>query len=79
MRSPSCRRSLDGNLVSEELGFKLYTDTLLSDGAALCPFAREALLLALPMKGALTFASRSTSPWTLPRAAGCLQQIVCLQ
>ena len=56
--------------VSEKLIFRVLIDGLLFDGAALRYFDREALLRMLPMKGAMTFASGSTSPWTLPRCAG---------
>ena len=60
--------------MSEKLTFRVLIDGLLFDGAALRYFDREALLRMLPMKGAMTFASGSTSPGTLPRTAGCLQQ-----
>ena len=55
--------------VSEKLIFRVLIDGLLFDGAALRYFDREALLRMLPMKGAITFASGSTSPGTLPRTA----------
>ena len=47
-------------------------DALLADGADGRVLAAEPYVFALPMKAAETFPSWSTSPCTLPRAAGCL-------
>ena len=74
MQSPSCRRSLDGNLTSEELGFKVDIDALLFDGADRRVLAAEPYFSAQAMKASVTLSSWSTSPSTLPRAAGCLGQ-----
>ena len=65
--------------MPEELAFKVYIDVLLSDGADRRVLGRQILLSSLPMNAALTFASWSTSPCTLPRGAGCLCQGPCLR
>ena len=74
MRSPSCGRSLNLNLVPQELAFKVYIDALLFNGADRRVLRAEPYFCALPMTAAVTFPSWSTSPSTLPRAAGCLMQ-----
>ena len=71
-RGRSIKRAVDGGEASEELGFKVEIDALLADGADGRVLAAEPYVFALPMKAAETFPSWSTSPCTLPRAAGCL-------
>ena len=61
-------------MVSDELLFKVNIDVLLLDGADRRALGRQVLQTSLPMKAAVTFPSRSTSPCTLPRGAGCLRQ-----
>ena len=57
----------------------MVIDALLLDGADRRVLGRQVLLSSLPMKAAMTFASWSTSPCTLPRGAGCLRQGPCLR
>ena len=57
----------------------MVIDALLLDGADRRVLGRQVLLSSLPMKAAMTFASWSTSPCTLPRGAGCLGQGLCLR
>ena len=78
-RSPSCRCAEDGSLGSEEHVFKVFIDAMLVDGADHRVFGREVLQFVLPMDAAVTFASGSTSPWTLPRCDGCPWQRLCLR
>ena len=69
----------DGGSASEELGFEVYIDALLAEGADGRALAAQPYFCALPMKVAVTLPSGSTSPCTLPRAAGCLRQGPCLR
>ena len=69
--APSCRCAEDGSLASEEHVFKVFIDAMLVDGADHRVFGREVLQFVLPMDAAVTFASGSTSHWTLPRCDGC--------
>ena len=52
----------------------MYIDALLAEGADGRALAAQPYFCALPMKVAVTLPSGSTSPCTLPRAAGCLVQ-----
>ena len=52
----------------------MYIDALLAEGADGRALAAQPYFCALPMKVAVTLPSGSTSPCTLPRAAGCLGQ-----
>ena len=58
----------------EELGFEVDIDAFLFDGADRRVLAAESYFFALAMKASVTLSSWSTSPSTLPRAAGCLGQ-----
>ena len=64
------RSYFDGGLASYELGFKVNIDALLTDAADQSVLAAQAYFSALAMKAAETLPSWSTSPSTMPRAAG---------
>ena len=69
----------DGGLASYELGFKVDIDALLTDAADQSVLAAQAYFSALAMKAAETLPSWSTSPSTMPRAAGCFALFFALQ
>ena len=52
----------------------MYIDVFLSEEAAGRVLAAGPYFFALPMKLAMTFASWSTSPGTLPRVPACMLQ-----
>ena len=54
-------------------------DALLTDAADQTVLAAQAYFSALAMKAAETLPSWSTSPSTMPRAAGCIAQFSALQ
>ena len=61
-----------------ELGFEVDIDALLNGVADRAVLAAQVCFYALAMKAAVTLPSWSTSPSTMPRAAGCLMHRHCL-
>ena len=66
-------------MALEELGFEVDIDALLADGADRHVLGAELYFRALLMKAAVTFASWSTSPSTLPRQSGRPRQSLGLR